>query len=411
MASVYKRPGSRTWQCAFYIKDAETGKTKQVRKSTGKRNEREAKNAAADIERQEREKAGAGNKASQNILKVMERAASEARKETLNAARARELLAEIVKISTGEDMPVYTITSWLGEWLRRKSEVTAESTGKRYKASVKAFCEWLGSRAEKPMESLTVSDIREFRSRLREEGRTANTAQKYVQDISSALRVAVREGYLNRNPASGLDPLEYTDSISRSPFTIESMKLLVKHAPSKDWKGVILCGFFTGLRLGDIAKLKWESVDLNEGTILVTPSKDRKKRELCVPLHRELKSFLMEHPSADSVDAPVFPSLARRSVSGKRGLSMSFVDVMAEAGVSRGKARIVPKESAGRTTYEYSFHSLRHSFVSALTNADVSEDLRMKLAGHSDADVHALYSHHNVETLAKAIDKVPGLNQ
>ena len=112
MASIYKRSGTKVWQCAFYVTDPETGKTKQVRKSTGQTNSGKAKNAAADIEREERAKAGAGNDKALRILEVIERAGQEARKEILNAARARQFLAEIVKISTGEDMPAYTIKTW-----------------------------------------------------------------------------------------------------------------------------------------------------------------------------------------------------------------------------------------------------------------------------------------------------------
>ena len=410
MASIYKRPGTKVWQCAFYVTDPETGKTKQVRKSTGETNSGKAKNAAADIEREERAKAGAGTDKALRILEVIERAGQEARKEILNAARARQFLAEIVKISTGEDMPAYTIRTWLDEWRRRKADVTADATRMRYKASVKAFNDWLGERADKPLESLTVSDIRLFRETLKSAGRTAKTAQHYVRDIGSALRTAVREGLLVHNPASGLDPLENTDSTTRMPFAAKDLALLVKHAPSSDWRGIILCGIFAGLRLGDAARLQWKSIDLTEGTLRLVPSKTkRKKREICVPLHPELRAFFEEHPSADDVESPVFPSLSKHSVSGNRGLSMSFVAIMEAAGVSRGKARIVAKESAGRTTHERGFHSLRHSYVSALANAEVGQDVRMKLAGHSDSEVHAIYSHHEVKTLAAAIEKIPGL--
>ena len=409
MASIYKRPGSKTWQAAFYVTDPETGQSKQIRQSTHKTNEREAKSTAADLERRARDTAGGGDEKARRILGVLQRAGQEAQKETLNAARARVLLAEIVRISTGEDLPAFTISTWLDEWKRRKSDVTADATQKRYAASVKAFTKWLGERAAKPLESLTVADIRAFRETLKSEGRAARTCQHYVRDIGSALRTALREGLLTHNPASGLDPLE-SDSTGRLPFSPTEIAKLVRDASSDDWRGLILFGVFAGLRLGDVARLKWSSVDFAEGTLRMIPSKTkRKKREICVPLHPELRSFLEEHPSADESDAPVFPTLVRRSISGKRGLSMTFVKIMEAAGVSRGKARVSEKESAGRTTHERGFHSLRHTYVSALANADVGEDVRMKLAGHSDSEVHAIYSHHDVKTLAAAIAKMPGL--
>lgn len=410
MASIYKRPGSKIWQCSYYVTNAETGLSVQMRETTGKVNEREARSEAASIERRGREAAGGGEAKARKILEVIQRAGQEAVKETLNAARARVLLAEIVRISTGEDMPAFTVRTWLEEWKRRKCDVTAPATQARYSASVKAFLAWLGERADKPLEILTVSDVRSFRETLTSEGRTARTAQHYVRDIGSGLRTAVREGLLTHNPASGLDPLEYTDSVDRKPFIAAEVVKLMNAAPSADWKGMVLLGLYTGLRLGDIAKLKWGMVDFTEGTLRLLPAKTKKKkRMICIPLHPEARQFLEGHPIADDPDAPIFPSLASRRIDGNKGLSMTFVEIMTRAGVSRGKSRIVKKESAGRSTHERGFHALRHAFVTMLTNCDVDEDLRKKLAGHTDSEVHAIYTHFEVKTLAAAIEKMPGL--
>jgi integrase len=52
-----------------------------------------------------------------------------------------------------------------------------------------------------------------------------------------------------------------------------------------------------------------------------------------------------------------------------------------------------------------SFHSLRHTFVSRLANADVSADVRKALAGHDTDEAHARYTHlaftKQTEALAK----------
>ena len=45
------------------------------------------------------------------------------------------------------------------------------------------------------------------------------------------------------------------------------------------------------------------------------------------------------------------------------------------------------------------FHSLRHSFNSALANAGVAEEVRMKLTGHSSKDMNSRYTHLQVEAL------------
>jgi len=422
MPSIHKRLGSNVWQCSFYVPDSATGRSVQVRKSTGETSRQEALRVAVDLERDELEKVGAGKVKARRIKAVLTRAGEEAVKGTLNAARARELLAEIVAISTGEEMPSFSIKTWLEEWQRRKSKVTTKATTARYKTSVKAFLAWLGDRADKPLESLTVADVREFRDVLQDEGRTARTCNHYCRDIASAFRSAVREGLIAYNPASGLEALPTDDSITREPFSTGEVAKLIKAAPSQDWKGVILTGAFTWLRLGDLARLKWGAVDLAAGVIQVVPSKTkRKKREVVIPIHSDLRAFLEDHPISDDPEAPVFPSLAKKSVAGKVGLSLSFVGIMDAAGVSRGESRIVPGPesgegnssalSAGRTTHARGFHSLRHSFATWLANEDVPEDLRMLMAGHSDPAVHRGYSHHQVETLARAIEKLPGLTQ
>jgi integrase len=50
---------------------------------------------------------------------------------------------------------------------------------------------------------------------------------------------------------------------------------------------------------------------------------------------------------------------------------------------------------------------LRHSFNSALVNADVSQEIRQKLTGHASAAMNEVYTHRELEPLRKAIAKLP----
>jgi integrase len=418
MASIYKRENSKIWQCAFYVPDPVTGKAKQVRKSTDCTSKSKAQAAAVKLEAEEKKKAGAGEDRSQRIQAVLVKAGEEAIRETLNAARARTHLSENVRISTGEDLPSFTVKTWLEEWQRRKAAVTAGPTALRYKSSVNAFVSWMGERANKPLESVTIGDMRTFRDFMQSGGRTARTCNHYVKDVGSGFRSAVREGLITYNPASSLESLPTDDSIDRQPFTRGEVVKLADAAPSPDWRGLILSGAFTGLRLADTAKLKWGSVDLAAGVIRLIPAKTkRKKREVVIPMHADLRTFFEGHPIADDPETPVFPTLAKKSISGQHGLSLTFASIMEAAGVSRGETRTVKRadkkigeiQRAGRTVHARGFHSLRHTFTSWLANEDVPEELRMRMTGHTDSGVHQAYSHHEVETLARAIAKLPGL--
>jgi integrase len=65
--------------------------------------------------------------------------------------------------------------------------------------------------------------------------------------------------------------------------------------------------------------------------------------------------------------------------------------------------------AAGRSVSALSFHSLRHSFNSALANAGVSQELRQKLTGHASADMNTVYTHHDLETIRTAVQTLPRL--
>ena len=75
---------------------------------------------------------------------------------------------------------------------------------------------------------------------------------------------------------------------------------------------------------------------------------------------------------------------------------------MREAGVSAGKI----SSGTRRKQSERGFHSLRHTFISALAAADISAELRMKLSGHADLKSHSGYTHTETQQLASALKRV-----
>jgi integrase len=67
---------------------------------------------------------------------------------------------------------------------------------------------------------------------------------------------------------------------------------------------------------------------------------------------------------------------------------------------------VVPGKGKRQFT-RLTFHSLRHSFSSALANAGVAEEVRMKLAGHTTRAIHSRYTHLQMGTLRKAVAVLP----
>ena len=125
-------------------------------------------------------------------------------------------------------------------------------------------------------------------------------------------------------------------------------------------------------------------------------------------MHPQLEEFFLKHPAGKRDSDPVFSSLYRLSVGGNRGASRTFQNIMAKAGVASGTLREKAGKS-GRKVMERSFHSLRHSYVTALSAAGVGIELRQKLAGHASEGESLHYTHPEFAALRIAVDKLPRL--
>jgi len=175
-----------------------------------------------------------------------------------------------------------------------------------------------------------------------------------------------------------------------------------------DWKGMILSGYYTRARLQDLVNLRWRNVDLAQGTISFEQSKTG--AVVVIAINSNLQDHLLTLPASDSPAAYVFPTLAGKSGSGRSGLSMEFKRIMAAAKIDAGCAR-KRRGAKGRNLSALSFHSLRHTFNSALANGDVPLEIRQKLTGHATAAMNAHYTHHELDTIRRAIESIPPIGR
>jgi integrase len=266
---------------------------------------------------------------------------------------------------------------------------------------VRDFISFLGSRAQLPLEHIGVNDILAFRNAETKRGVSNKTANLAVKLVSMAFNDALRQGKIKFNPCIGLDALE-EDSAEREPFTSEEIKQLLR-AATGDWKAAILFAYYTGARLGDVANMQWSAIDLDKRLISFTPKKTKRgKKILRIPLHPDLEKELLKTPGVGN--APLFPSLAGRRSGSTHGLSAEFKTIMQKAGVH---GQIIRHTAKGRGNTTKSFHSLRHSFNSALANAGIGRELRQVLTGHASEKMNELYTHREMQPLRDAVSALP----
>lgn len=373
MPSVFRKPKSPFFFAAY--RDAQG---KRVQKTTKQKNRTKA----------------------MELARGWEKLAARGREGVLTEAHARKVVSEILESVTGERLHIHTCRAWLNEWVAGKRGTVGEKLIGRYEQVIRDFLTHIGTRADLTLEAINHGDIRSFRDAQAKGKRSAGTVNQTIRGVLSVpFYAAVKLGHISRNPCAAVEMLRAESETSRETFTPEQVQKLIGAAKG-DWKGVILAAYFTGLRLRDVVELQWGAI---EGEVLRV--KTRKTGiALTIPLHYEITDWLGKHTPRGIGQAPIFPTLTGKPTGGSAGLSTMFAGIMKKAEI-KGKV----KSGKGRATQSLTFHSLRHSFVSALANAGVTAELRQRLSGHADAEAHARYTHHEIETLADAIKKLPSV--
>jgi integrase len=316
----------------------------------------------------------------------------------LSEATALDYVNRVLKASgAGSEIKGQTVEDFLKNWLAGKELAQAKHTGLRYKTTVNAFIQNLGKRSTMPLSAIGSRDIENFRNaRLKLVG--ASTVTDDLKIIRTAFNRARKQGAIILNPCEAVD-FPKSETQAREAFTTSEVAALLAVAPP-EWKTVILLAFYAGLRLGDAARLDWQSVDFSKG--LLTFKAQKTKRIESLPIHPKLRRHL-EKIAGDTGGA-VSPKLARQSVAGRSGLSRQFLDIVNEAGLGAPEAKKL--DGNRRRFTAKTFHSLRHGFVSAMANQGVSKELRMKLAGHTTEAVADTYSHIELKRLQDAIKTI-----
>lgn len=372
MASVSKREKSRFWIACYTTRDG-----RQLKRSTKTTDKRQALQIALELERVERQ-AGAG---------------------ALTTIQLRKVLSDVSEKINGESLIAPSVEDYLSDWLKGVKARNSAATIERYDKTVRLFLEGLGEKAKKPVTVITPHDIETFLNRRLKDGFAPQTAIIDLKTLNTAFRRAENYGTILKNPVAAVRPPKCIRS-EREVFTHEEVQKLLNAAPTLDWQTLIHLGYFTGARLSDCVHMTWDNIKPEKGMIEYEQRKTGKK--VTVPMHYHVIEHL-KYLSTFGTQGFLCPKLASKGPGGKHGLSESFKRIVKKAGLD---LMIVEGKGVRKFT-KRTFHSLRHSFNSALANAGVSQEVRMQLTGHSSKAMNQNYTHLQVETLKNAVTALP----
>jgi len=134
------------------------------------------------------------------------------------------------------------------------------------------------------LSTITRSDLFEFRDKIKstpkQRGKKAvmdSTVNRTLAGLRRLFHFAVSKEYLEespfpKDPKSGLFLSEKGNRGKRKYFTEDEVKKIIEACP--DWlRPIVITAYLTGMRAGEILKLKWKDINLKEGEILLEETK------------------------------------------------------------------------------------------------------------------------------------------
>lgn len=264
--------------------------------------------------------------------------------------------------------------AWENHW-SRKPHANLNALMQRLKYSLAEF-------GVRDMASLPVDTIQKYITKrlLTVEKATIN---RELADWRSAVNLAIKsDGMLKRNPFMGIGNFDETDNRRHRIATDAERVALIDGRgnwspfchiePSKVMRDVIEFDFSSGLRQGEIRKLRWADVDMLKGTMRVTSRKGRKAKEMVryVPIFAGALAVLQRRPGAGEF---VF--------SGREGGQIP------ENGLIGNFKRLTDRLKIDN----FHFHDIRHTFATEYYRRTKNIAAISYILGHTSIETTMIY--------------------
>lgn len=263
------------------------------------------------------------------------------------------------------------------------------------------------------LREITPWVVEKWRSRRLDQGISANTCNRDLASLRSALGKAVQWGFLKENPfadikASKVDAIGVVRFLSsdeerrlREALTDRDRAMRAARERANAWRadrgkltkcGIAVDGFGdhltplvltalnTGLRRGELISLTWSDIDLNARRLTVRAGYAKSGKARHVPLNSEATDVLKRWKAQTEEHGQVF--------------------ILADP--KTAWARLLKAAEVGN----FRFHDLRHHFASRLVMAGVDLNTVRELLGHSDLKMTLRYAHLAPEHKADAVERL-----
>ena len=267
------------------------------------------------------------------------------------------------------------------EYIEEMAETKSVSTVKGHKSSLLSFNEFINEFIDvaEPVEVM-VKDIVKFRKQQYEE-KKAGTVNTMLKRIKKYFAWCVDKGYIDVSPANEVKLLTEGEQLPKwidekqEDFLIRLVKktYLGNDVKNKSYKqlAIILLMLKAGLRVGEVAKLKWEEVQLigDKGKALI---RGKAQQQRTIPLISDVVEVLKKY--REETDSEVYVFLGRNNKQ------------MTERGIQKMVSNFKGMSNKHVNLNELHPHVLRHTFAHNLAKQGMQLESIARLMGHMKKD-------------------------
>lgn len=260
----------------------------------------------------------------------------------------------------------------------------------RYKNYIQGF-------AKLTPEEISTHMVDKLRLRLAKDDKKPGTIKNILELLRRIINFGVKKGLCTWQDPSRLHfEMPKLNNTKTEMLTKEERARFLKathEAPNRKAAQLMLMAYYTGMRRGELFRLKWTHLDLENGFINILGEKQegaKSNRDERIPLTvpvRELLQNIDKHGSEY-----LFP--------GKDGQSR-MTDITKQVNIIK-KAANLPKNFRP-------LHGLRHTFASVAVSNGVPLSHVQKLLTHKDPSLTQRYAHLEDEALKRSSDIVASL--
>ncbi|MDD5223188.1 MAG: site-specific integrase [bacterium] len=243
---------------------------------------------------------------------------------------------------------------------------------------------------EKRLDQVSSFDVEQYKlerkketSRIKKSPSPASINRELAL-LKNMFNKAILWGKAKSNPMKGIKLFKESEGRINYLQENEIQKLLKACSRNTNLHLIVLMALNTGMRRGEILKLKWEQIDWKEKIIHLYETKNGRTRHIPISdsLTEELKDFRLNNEGGEFV----FSNCQGEPF---KSFRKSFGNACREAGI-----------------HDFRFHDLRHTFASYLVMGGTDLVTVMELLGHRSFKMTLRYSHLSQDHKRDAVNYI-----